>query len=397
MANWNNIVEDAKTRANDADSTTMNVFDAWFRPGVVQQYEFGQQVALQEMQNDWNSEVAKMERMKEAGINLNTAASGIAGAGASPSTGSVPSAMSAGASQAGSALGSIGSAAASMLGSAGETFDKIATLHPRRKQLLTQAKLNFANTGFTDLQSMGLVIALKYADQKEYQSVLNLQSQFETMKMERKVMDAQISELHAKVDELKQLCIKYEHENNLADMKAAEAEQNALYLQELKIMQEFRNNINKMASVDTTLPLPNMAAQLFFQGKDEMLEKFLAHVYNFNYQVNAGAYDAEADAAFYTAWNEAAGKAEVEADYAPYMASLSMFKDAMHEIYKAAFENPDSLQGLISKAFNAFFTAYGQITTQMKLDPNSPVNKYNSKRPRNPKPYRRQRGFKGMD
>lgn len=152
MAWWNKIIENAQSAANNRDfidGRYGNVFGRWLYPGAAQEEEFGQQMAYQEWMNDYNTPQHQMERMIAAGINPNTAAAGIAGAGNQAAPVSAPnSAIGAGAAGMSAAAG-VGEAlnnAADIAGNKVAQFAKLGlekeNLRASTAQLLEQAGLN---------------------------------------------------------------------------------------------------------------------------------------------------------------------------------------------------------------------------------------------------------------
>lgn len=102
--------------------------------------EFQQQQYMQQQQNEWNSEGARMERLIEAGVNPYAAAQGLAGSAQSPGMASGASTPTAPSSP----------SVAEGVSAATSAVDTFATIGSRNRVNDSQAKLNDKNAGQVD-------------------------------------------------------------------------------------------------------------------------------------------------------------------------------------------------------------------------------------------------------
>ena len=136
-----------------------------------QNKEFEQQEYLMDKQNEYNTPVNQMARMKAAGINPNTAAAGIAGTG---STSAQPSAVNTNTGGVANAIGS----AAGLLGAVGSSSSDLANAnrtnelleHEKRKMIAdTTLALEEAGLSHWSALSMGVRLPLMTAnDQADF-------------------------------------------------------------------------------------------------------------------------------------------------------------------------------------------------------------------------------------
>ena len=179
-------------------------------PGQVQEREFGQQVALQQMQNEWNSEQEKMRRLKEAGVNPLTAAQGVSGSGQSPATSSVPG-------QAVTSPPSDVGAAVSGIGQGVEAFSKSKEtrklLDNRNKNLVTDTFLKLKEAGYQDALAKNLSIATMFLPQEK---MLNLMA----MAAEVPKINAEYNSIMQGIDESKERIKEIDARIKLAEATA---------------------------------------------------------------------------------------------------------------------------------------------------------------------------------
>lgn len=220
----------------DAAGLQGSFIEKWLMPGKVQQREFGQQVALQQMQNDWqsaenqkwNDEIEKMARLRKAGVNPLTAASAVAGNNASPnsptSVGSVPSVPD------GITPSDVVGAANAMTGGAASLADaafKLGTLNPTIESLNADIEKKLSEKGFTDEQIYAWRIDNKYRDANAQIDLRikglneqNIAKQWEVMHAQYELISTQIDTEIAKQRELYEAAKLDISQAGLADAEA---------------------------------------------------------------------------------------------------------------------------------------------------------------------------------
>lgn len=213
-----------------------------------QSREFAQQEYLQDKMNAYNTPVQQMARMKEAGINPNLAAQGIAGGGnesaQAPQVASNAGGVAQGLSSVGSVVGDVAGALASLSASRKDDAEatKINETLPLEKNFLRASTYqSWANGGFAEEQAIGLSIenlyrgescrldiASKYLNLDQMQSEIDLlDAQYFTEKKKLDLMQSEIdlnksnmslNELRGQTEVLTQETIKlnnwYQQQNN---------------------------------------------------------------------------------------------------------------------------------------------------------------------------------------
>lgn len=321
--NWNDIINSAMQNVSDANdsmgqagSLEGTAIENWLMPGRVQQREFGQQVALQKMQNEWNSEGERMKRMKDAGINPNVAAGGIAGAGASPSTGSPNSAIGAGAQSVG--------AAAQGASAVGDLLN--AGVNAYEKQSLTPVEVDKRKAEIRDLLSSALhndwlsysiseMLPLQKANERA-DTYLKL-ANFAKAKQERLLIKKQVSEAEAHISELNAQASLFRKQGNLADALKLEAQARADGLQLDNDKKQWEKDWREKYKYDPSAPVDVALEQAMVNDASEDVVTTIGEsVKRISYNERSGFNEAEIDDNFNKAFNEFLGQNAANAEYA---------------------------------------------------------------------------------
>lgn len=176
-----------------------------------QQREFQQQEYLMDKQNEYNSPVNQMARMKAAGINPNTAASGIAQGGnesaQAPQVSSNTQGASAGLSALAGSVGTIGQVA-QVASQVRKNNAEAANQESQALRSNTLLPLDFSMTlegiGLTKQQARALAIENYYRPQQQYLQTAQMYLQLPMMKKEMDLLDAKYSSEMKSIDVMDQ-------------------------------------------------------------------------------------------------------------------------------------------------------------------------------------------------
>ena len=308
-----------------------------------QQREFQQQEYLLEKEQAWNSEEARMRRMKAAGINPNVAASGIAGGSSNASAPAVPSA-------AGGAAAGL-SAASQLAGTIGDNALKSAQAKEIEKQLEPNIQNTIADTfwkykqaGYTDLQAQGLSIANAYLSTEKFLGIVALneninvlQGQWKNLQKDIEVKNARIKEIDKHIEEMGASISLQEKEALLAEKKCLQIDQET-------IEAKFWNDTRQQYGIDPRNPIENNLLMLGVTGNPNY-DSSLKIVYESQYKRSLGEYDADKSTAYERA--HAAAKGVYNAD--PYQAQYSELYDNIDKMYTLR----DDMQNIVTGAKEA--------------------------------------------
>lgn len=301
----NQAVEDASNTSTDS------VLWSWFFPGQEQREQFGQQVALQQMQNDWqsaenvkwNDERLKMKRLKEAGVNPLTAGQAVAGSNTpptSPSSASSPNQNPQ--SQLPAAIDSVGNLA-DRISSATE---RGSLLDDRRKNLISDTYLKYKEAGFADEQAKGLAIANAFLSTEKFLGILTMTANMDKLKAEYRSLMQGVEESNARIKEIDAQIQLAKAQGNLADKMALESEKRALLIEAQTTEQNWFNEKRKELGIDIKSPLENQIFMLGITG-DSRYNTSLGIVRDVKYNESIGGYNADKDTAYDRAYE--AGRA----------------------------------------------------------------------------------------
>lgn len=349
---YGQIIHDALSVAeNDEDisPTGLELLDNLLYPNLRQRKEFGQQVALTQMQQDF-AVSGKMAAAKEVGINPHTMAAGIAGSSA-PSASAPNSATGAGAAGV-SSLSSLADSASNVASVGVDAADRLSTLSARRDKIKAETIQSLLAAGLDEWQAKA--IAEMLPDRKRnlradtYLKLGQYRNTVAEYRNIRKEYDKKIEEINV----LKQQADLLEKQGNLAQAEKLRVEAQTRGIEIDNWWKETDKNfwIEHGYSQDDPLDvsLRNAAAN----GKDVDVDKIGQSVETFNYDQERGKRDADVDTAFDLYFNEQGGKEAVSADYAPYYAAIQANKQQVIEFFKMLYDNPNDIKGLIGKFVN---------------------------------------------
>lgn len=350
-----------------------------------QSREFQQQEYMQDKQNAWDSAGAKMARLKEAGINLNTAAAGVAGSGGS---GFAPPAGSANAQGLGAAASALDTAAQSGSRGAAAELDlanaDLARANARNVDMLansqvldTASKLvtSFVGAGLPEIGAglMALDIARGGTDSivkylQAYDGLRNVDSKVQLLKDEH---EKRLKEL-GRYDEMLQSTIDETNARALKEQKeAAIADENAKY-------QQMVNDLYKEVP-GFDLPGFNqmrLTGEKFGYDSIEYQQVGKA-IYDSSYNNERGKFNAEVDTAYQKFYNEYLAKAKVDASFAPYMSFIEQneywIKSTIDVLYKTQSNPLGTLDNIVRIVANKIGTSVGGSpipgVSQPRLEP----------------------------
>lgn len=319
MANPNDILNYAVEEAGN--TSTDSLFWSWFFPGAEQREQFGQQVALQREQNDWNSETEKMKRLQAAGVNPLTAAEGVSGSGGSSSVGAPPAQPNNTGIPA--AVESVGNVVDKM-SAAGE---RNTLLDERRKNLISDTFLKYKQAGYTDEQSKGLAIANAFLPTEKFLGILTLEANMDKIKAEYKSLMQGIEESKARIDEIDAKIELAKEQGNLASKMALEAEKRTILIESQTKEQDWFNNIHDRYQIDPRNPLENNILMLGITDSPD--------------------YEKSVNIVRDVKFNESTGQFQAERDYAQ---SIAFRRAKGAEIAKTEYSKPETLKGFILQA-----------------------------------------------
>lgn len=256
--------------------------------------EFEQQEYLLEKEQAYNSEVAKMARMKQAGINPLTAAAGIAGSN-SPQAPQVSSNTSGVANALGALTGGLDSLASAK--KLNEEANQVAPLAESSIQTSdAQIERWSHENDFTDVQTEAFLI------DNEYRSDLN-RSELNIKIMQHEKMKKEADYIQGQKDYLERLIKSYEEqiavELDLTKKRALEAEKNAMFAEERARHEKLENDFVEKYGYRRDQPFDCAMLSLWFNGDyDKVLsaEKFM---FDLKYGEAYNVAKAGADASWY--------------------------------------------------------------------------------------------------
>lgn len=356
--NYENTIQQGIQATND-DVAPLGVdlqgsfLENWMYPGLQQEREFGQQVALQQMQNQWNSETEKMARAKAAGINILGAGMQIAGDSA-PATGSPNSVAGAGASGVGAAA-QLASAGAQSLAGAADVVDKMSTLGDRKRQIRADVVEKLEAAGLNKWQAKAIAEMLPINKDKsmaEYYQILaetdNIREEWHSIQVERE------KKLH-EIDKINEEKRYYTQLGALAKAQESEARANA---EKLAVETWFRDQdkaFREKYGFNRDDPTKVALLSAILDGNDELAATISEVTQTDSYNIQSGIEQAELENVFDKVFDEEKAKHEVDADYARYSARIEAEKQILIEFVKSIVENPKGLYAGLAKYINQLY------------------------------------------
>lgn len=338
---------------------------------TAQSREFSQQEYLQDKQNEYNKPINEMARMKEAGINPNVAASGIAGNGSPSASPAQVSSNTQGASNALQAA-SAGLQGFSQFGLNRSEIEKntsIAEKTDEEKRLLGlrfdldkdiaigELAAKLVGIGIPELEAA--IVAFDIG-QGGYNSALNYLKGFQGIRQYTEKLSILEKEKELKIKELAKYDDIVEASISKDKAQAARDEKEAAKIEIETWFEEERKKIIQ----DIPALLFEGNSQLLYlaeaYGTDsEIWHNFQRSIYELNFTQYSAEMAAQLENAFNIAYDEEKAKLQVNADYAPYLSYVESLKDAMSEFYKSYLQNPRNVNGAIAKLFNTIFYQIG--------------------------------------
>lgn len=351
----------ANTAYDNADAVTQAL-----APGLQELTEFGQQLILQDMQNRYNSPAAQMARGKAAGINPNTLAQGIAGAGNAPSTPAPNSAVGAGAQSLG-ALASGLDSVANLGNAAVNGIDTMSTLSLRKNKLGNEIMLMAEQIGLTKNEALALGIQLNYMDQKEALGVATMMANLDNIYQQYDLMNDQMSVLRAQVRQIDQDIKTSIAQMNLADAEKLRVDKTTAVLELQRIEEDWYKQMREMYGIDFKLPVYQMMIQAHVRGLQGSYDLIRKGVYQYNFDLFAGQYDADAASLFSRSYNQMEGNLKATADniynaeierlkadsdvklhYANRLAIMEANRERIVGMANVFSKNPDTYKGFVT-------------------------------------------------
>lgn len=312
-----------------AKSTLSSVPDDFFTrllmPGWVADEDYARQVQLMDLQNQYNDPAAQMARMKAAGINPNVAAAGIAGNfNATASAPSVNSGQAA-ASESAQGLSGIANAAvgaATGLASQGGILDNLSTLALRKDKLSKEIGSLLKGMGYTDAQTRSLEVSLKYLDEKESLGVATMMANLDNICLQYDMFNQQIAESKKRMSEMDAQIALYRNQGDLANALKLQADKNTSILEMQRLEFDWYKSMREIYGIDFHRDPYHMLVAAALQGKTDVVDALSNGVYDFNYNVSLGGFDARVNTVFDEMFNSAAGQAAGNAENEKFLSFL---------------------------------------------------------------------------
>lgn len=262
-----------------------------------QQREFQQQEYLLEKQQLWNSENARMARMKAAGINPNTAAAGIAGSQSSSGAPSVSSATGAPAAAIGSAASMLGAIGSSRQAFAEASF-KGATEKPTVQNIIADTEEKATQAGYNEAMSRNIAIANTYLPAEKALGLIALRKNLANMDAQRDLYIAQKSHYASLINEIDKHIEVMQAEQNLLEMQKSVEQKRGLLLDQQTFELKWQNDIRTLFKIDPLSPIENNAFLLWL-NKSPLYEGTMNFLQNVNYKRFTGQYASQAEWSWY--------------------------------------------------------------------------------------------------
>lgn len=229
---------------------------------TAQSREFAQQEYLQDKQNEYNLPANQMKRLSDAGINLNTAAAGIAGGSSesaqAPAVASNASGVSEGLGQAAGAAAGLMTAGSGAALAGAQTNEILSLLDFKKDEMAANISKTWIDAGMDKNMSDYWSVKAVYADRQER---LDLKQKFWSIKHVR----TQISDLQADIDIKKK-------DLEIRKQQLSQEEYKAQMLAIDKYFQDERKRIYLESGVDITLPENAMLVEAENNGTLDRIE-----------------------------------------------------------------------------------------------------------------------------
>lgn len=337
---YDTIIEDAEATARGQMMGT-DIFSQFLNPGRQEVVEFGQQVALQKMQNDYNSAPNQMELMKKAGINANVAAAGIAGAGNAPSAGSPNSAIGAG-SQGVGAAAQAAEAANNAVNAGVNAYEKVSLTGVEREK--RKAEIRDLLAAATHNEWLAYAVSEMLPEQKretqantylKLAQYANAKEEFFNIQKEYEVKEAEVKRLKAERD------LAVQQKNYVAaEQLKVEAETAGIELDNWKKNRD--KEWYEKYGYDRNNPVDNILIDGMISGNDEVVTAVGESVKLSTYSERKGFNQAEVEDGFDKAFNAGLGDQASAAEYAEYRYEIDVAKMAVAAYLEALASGDDN-------------------------------------------------------
>lgn len=352
LTNPYDVTNSALDYASDYSNDTIgqSIIGNFLMPGYQQQAEYGQQVALQQMQNDWSVK-GKMAAGIEAGINPHTMAAGIAGAG-TPSTGSPNSAIGAGAQGVGAASQAANSVAGG-LDSAMNAYEKLSLtgVEKQKRSAETVSALQAAGLSYWEAKAIETMLPDR---QKNLQADTYLKiANFKNTCEEYHNIVLEHDRRKADIDRIQKEAYLAEQQGNLAEAQKlkVDAETAGIELDNWwkTTDKEFWENHGYRQDDGMDIALRNAAAN----GKTEAAEAVGKAIEDSSYNQQKGVNRAEIEDGYKKAFEEAKANADVAAMFKEFNVDVDTWSQIFIDMYESILENPSSIKGVAAKFINS--------------------------------------------
>lgn len=359
---------DAANGSMDYGPYMGSVIENWLFPGAQQDREFGQQLLLQDAQNQWNSETEKMRRMKEAGINLATAAGAVAGSGNAPATSSPNSAVGAGASLP-SAVGSLAENVAAGVGA----YEKLSLTPVEREKRSAETVAALEAAGFSHWEAKAIEVMLPDR-QKNLQAdtFLKIANYRNTCEEYQNIL-IEHDQRKADIDLKQKQAYQAEKSGNLAEATRLKVEAETDLLDYTKWWQETEKNFWIEHGYKSDDPLDVSLRNAAANGKQGAAEAVGDAIEKYNYSQQHGLNKAQIEDAYKMAFEEAKANADVAAMFKEFNVDVDTWAKIFADTWHEALENPSNLRGIVAKAINQMAIAFGFAKNGTPSQPQKPV------------------------
>ena len=241
-------------------------------------------------EQEWSDPAAQMERMKNAGINPNIAAQGIAGSPTSPSAPSSPSGSSAGAAGLGSMASMIGGVAGASEALQNANLIK-QTTDPTVKEILSRTHKNLTSAGVDDKTAQRMALENVFIPLEHQLGLQSLQEHINLQKEQIGWYRQTVDNLKEQIREIDQHIELMKSQGNLADKQALVASKVAKQTELQNFQLNFDNNLRTLLKVNPNNPMAENIYIRALQGIDTSKDVDLLE--NINYKRVAGESKAE--------------------------------------------------------------------------------------------------------
>lgn len=339
-----------------------------------QQREFAQQEYLIDKQNEYNLPTNQMQRMRDAGINPNIAASGIAGLGAQSAQPSQVNSNVGGVAQGLDAVGGVADSVANSVSTYGKLKPEIDNLESitnannasaresdanadRTNALIPFEKAEFIGKVSSLLTTSGIpevVAALAGATASDgvdsIIKILKTPDQCRRYDLEMDLLDSQINLENQRFAEIQKHIKEMDGHISLMDMQRQYQEALRNHEQTLNGIDKKRKELYDVYWSDDVMAVGKMILDNYGQ---DAFDSWLQVGYDMSYWSSKGSYDAEAEAAYEKAFNAYKASRDVDVEFADWLVMHEGVKAQIIEIAKALVVKGGSLESVLTQLIAA--------------------------------------------